>query len=255
MTGLFDLTGKAALVTGGNGGIGLGIARGLVQAGCAVAIAGRNAEKNASAAAALEGLGARVVVLQADVAEEAAARRCVAEAAGALGGLDILVNNAGISRAAAPERLSMADWQAVLAVNLTAAMVCSQAAHPHMRARGGGKVIMIGSMFSLFGAAYAAAYAASKGGIVQLAKSLAVAWASDNIQVNTILPGWITTEMTQGAKSGVPGFEAGVTARTPQRRWGEPEDFAGPAVFLASPASDFVTGVSLAVDGGFAIQG
>ena len=124
-----------------------------------------------------------------------------------------------------------------------------------MKAAGGGKIINIGSMYSLFGAPYISAYAASKGAVVQLTKSLAAAWAADNIQVNAILPGWIDTDMTRPARTGSAEFDAAVAARTPAARWGEPGDFAGPAVFLASPASDFVTGASLVVDGGYSITG
>jgi len=252
--GVFDLTGRVALITGGNGGIGLGMARGLAKAGASVIIAGRNAAKNAAAVAELTGLGATCDVLEVDVADDAACRAMVEAAHARFGQLDILVNNAGIARGGRPQNLPIADWNAVLQTNLTAVMVACQAAYPLMKARGGGKIINTGSMYSLFGGAFSPAYAASKGGLVQLTKSLAAAWAPDNIQVNAILPGWITTEMTQGGKDNEP-FSARIVARTPAGRWGEPVDFEGPAVFLASPASDFVTGSSLAVDGGFAISG
>jgi 2-deoxy-D-gluconate 3-dehydrogenase len=250
----FDLAGRVALVTGGNGGIGLGMARGLAKAGASLVIAGRNAAKNAAAVAELAALGAPCQPLAVDVADEAACRAMVADAAAIWGRLDILINNAGIARGGRPQSLPIADWHAVLQTNLTAVMIASQAAHPLMTAQGGGKIINIGSMYSLFGAPFTPAYAASKGGLIQLTKSLAAAWAPDNIQVNAILPGWITTDMTRGAK-GSEAFDARIVARTPAARWGEPEDFEGPAVFLASPASDFVTGSSLAVDGGFAISG
>jgi len=251
---LFDLAGRSALVTGGNGGIGLGIARGLAKAGAAVAIAGRNAAKTAAAKAELEALGARCEALEADVADPEACRRLVESAAERLGRLDILVNNAGIALGGRPERLALDDWNAVLQTNLTAAFVASQAAHPLMKAAGGGKIINIGSMYAIFGAPYVPAYAASKGAVVQLTKSLAAAWARDNIQVNAILPGWIDTEMTRGARS-AEAFDRAIVERTPAGRWGEAADFEGPAVFLASPASDFVTGALLNVDGGFSISG
>jgi 2-deoxy-D-gluconate 3-dehydrogenase len=151
--------------------------------------------------------------------------------------------------------MGLSDWNAILQVNLTAAFVAAQAAYPLMKAAGGGKIINIGSMYSLFGAPYIAAYAASKGAIVQLTKSLAAAWSADNIQVNAILPGWIDTDMTRPARTGSEVFNAEVIARTPAGRWGQPDDFAGPAVFLASAASDFVTGASLIVDGGYSITG
>jgi 2-deoxy-D-gluconate 3-dehydrogenase len=251
---LFDLSGRVALVTGGNGGIGLGIAKGLAGAGASVVIAGRNAEKNAAAHAELAALS-EAHVIAVDVTDEAACRAMVAEAAERFGGLDILVNNAGISRGGGrPEAIAMESWRAVLGANLDAVFVASQAAFPLMKARGGGKIINIGSMYSLFGAGFIPAYSASKGAVVQLTKSLAVAWAADNIQVNVILPGWIETEMTAGAVAS-PAFSEAIVRRTPAGRWGRPDEFAGPGVFLASKASDFVTGAVLTVDGGFAVQG
>ena len=248
---LFDLTGRVALVTGGNGGIGLGIARGLAGAGASVVIAGRNPAKNAKAKAELEALGAKAIALEVDVTDEAACRAMVDQAAAHFGGLDILVNNAGVANGGRPESLPMETWRLVLNANLDAVFVGSQAAHPHFKARGGGKIINIGSMYSLFGSPFSAAYGASKGGVVQLTKSLAVTWARDNIQVNAILPGWIESEMTAGAKEN-DAFSEQIVRRTPARRWGVPADFEGPAVFLASRASDFVTGDVLCVDGGFA---
>jgi 2-dehydro-3-deoxy-D-gluconate 5-dehydrogenase len=250
----FDLTGRVALVTGGNGGIGLGMARGMAKAGAAIMIAARNREKSAAAVAELAALGAKAEALEVDVADPDACRAMVETTNERLGRLDILVNNAGIAQVALPQSISYEDWSAVLQINLTAAMVACQAAHPIMKAQGGGKVIHIGSMYSIFGGPFQPAYAAAKGGLVQLAKSQAAAWARHNIQVNVILPGWITTEMTAGAK-GSQSFSDNIVGRTPAGRWGEPEDFEGPAVFLGSPASDFVTGALLNVDGGFAISG
>ncbi|MFI4934042.1 MAG: SDR family NAD(P)-dependent oxidoreductase [Caulobacterales bacterium] len=252
---LFDLTGRVALITGGNGGIGLGMARGLAMAGAKVVVAARDQAKSERAVAELVALGAEAHALAVDVADEAACRAMAGAAAERFGRLDILVNNAGIAKRRRPETMSLADWREVLEVNLDAAFVACQAAFPLMKAAGGGKIINIGSMYSLFGAPYVSAYAASKGGLVQLTKSLAAAWAGDNIQVNTILPGWIETDMTRGAKEGSAEFDAAVVGRTPAARWGEPADFAGPAVFLSSAASDFVTGVSLPVDGGYSITG
>jgi 2-deoxy-D-gluconate 3-dehydrogenase len=150
--------------------------------------------------------------------------------------------------------MSLAEWHEVLDVNLTSAFLCSHAAYPAMKASGGGKIINIGSMLSIFGAGFAPAYAASKGGIVQFTKACASAWARDNIQVNAVLPGWINTELTVQGRKQVPGLEERVIARTPAGRWGEPEEFAGIAVFLASRASDFVTGTAIPVDGGYSIQ-
>jgi len=249
----FDLTGRVALVTGGNGGIGLGMARGLAKAGCTIMVAGRNAEKNAAAVAELKALGADCDAMAVDVANEAACRAMPEAARARFGRLDVLVNNAGVAKGGRPQTLSLEDWNTVIQTNLTAVFLASQAAYPIMQAAGGGKIINIGSMYSLFGGAFTPAYSSSKGGLVQLTRSLAAAWAADNIQVNAILPGWIETDMTAGAK-GTP-FSDTIVARTPAARWGMADDFEGPAVFLASSASDFVTGASLPVDGGFAISG
>ena len=153
-----------------------------------------------------------------------------------------------------PQDLTSADWHHVMNTNLTSAFVCSQAAYPHMKAAGGGKIINIGSMMTIFAAPYATPYAASKGAIVQMARAMATAWAKDNIQVNSILPGWIDTELTVKAREQVAGLNERVLARTPAGRWGSPDDFAGIAVFLASRASDFVTGAAIPVDGGFSVQ-
>jgi 2-dehydro-3-deoxy-D-gluconate 5-dehydrogenase len=249
---LFDLGGRVAIVTGGNGGIGLGMAEGLAAAGATLVVAARNAGK---AEAALAGLGPDSAFLPLDVADDASCRALVEETLARFGRLDILVNNAGMSIRSPPERYTAAAWRQVLETNLTGAFILSQAAHPAMQRQGGGKIVNIGSMFSLFGSAYAAAYAASKGGLVQLTKSLAAAWAGDNIQVNAVLPGWIDTELTRAARDQVAGLNERVLARTPAGRWGVPRDLAGVAVFLAAPASDFVTGAAIPVDGGFAAFG
>jgi len=242
-------------VTGGNGGIGLGMATGLALAGAAVLIAGRNAGKNATAVKQLRSLGAKAAALEADVTEQAACLGLVAAALDKFGRLDILVNNAGINLRKQPQEYTLNDWNSVINTNLTSAFLCSQAAYPAMVKAGGGKIINIGSMLSIFGVAFAAAYGASKGGIVQLTKSLATAWAKDDIQVNAVLPGWIDTELTRAARRDVPGLHERVLARTPAGRWGDPADFGGIAVFLASSASDFVTGTAIAVDGGYSSQG
>jgi 2-deoxy-D-gluconate 3-dehydrogenase len=252
---MFDLTGKVAVVTGGNGGIGLGMAQGLADAGAAVVIAARNAEKSKAAMADLERRGAKARFVATDVTEKEGVDRLFEAAKAAFGQVDILVNNAGTNIRGAPQSLSPADWHKVIDTNLTSAFLCSQAAYPAMKAGGGGKIINIGSMMSIFGSGYAPAYAASKGGMVQLTKSLAVAWAADNIQVNAVLPGWIDTDLTRGAREQVPALNENVLRRTPARRWGEIADMAGVAVFLASAASNFVTGAAIAVDGGFSSLG
>jgi 2-deoxy-D-gluconate 3-dehydrogenase len=247
----FDLKGKVALVTGGNGGIGLGIAKGLARAGAGVAIAGRNARKNAAAVAELNALGAKAIGLVADVNDSGQVKRMVADIVNAFGGLDILVANAGINIRKLPQDYSSAEWHQIVDTNLTSVFECCQAAHPEMKRRGGGKIVTIGSMTSIFGFGVGPVYAATKGAVVQLTKSLASAWAPDNIQVNSLLPGFIDTELTQGARRNVPGLHERVLDRTPAKRWGEPADLAGSAVFFCSRASDFVTGTALPVDGGF----
>jgi 2-deoxy-D-gluconate 3-dehydrogenase len=252
--GLFDLKGRVAFITGGNGGIGLGMAKGLAAAGADIVIAARNEAKASGALAELVALGARAEFAKVDVLQEASCRTAIDDAAGRFGGLDILVNNAGTSVRKQPQDLSAAEWHHVMDTNLTAAFLCAQAAYPHMLRRGGGKIINIGSMMSIFAMSYAAPYAASKGGIVQMGRALAVAWAKDNIQVNTILPGWVDTELTRAARQQVPGLNEKVLERTPAQRWGEPGDFAGTAVFLASAASNFITGAAIPVDGGYSVQ-
>ncbi len=260
MASPFDLSGRVALVTGGNGGIGLGMAQGLARAGAAVAIAGRDEEKNASALQRLKEFGVKTIAIPADVANETSCRAMVQDTVERLGGLHILVNNAGINIRKAPQDYTLEEWKLVLDTNLTSAFVASQAAYPELRRSAAGKnpgakIVMVGSMMSLFGASFVAPYGASKGGIVQLTKALATAWAPDNIQVNAVLPGWIDTALTQRARKDVSGLHERVLGRTPAGRWGTPEDLAGIAVFLCGPASDFVTGTAIPVDGGYSAQG
>jgi 2-deoxy-D-gluconate 3-dehydrogenase len=252
---LFDLTGKVAIVTGGNGGIGLGMARGLADAGATIVIVGRNQPKSAAATEEIKKTGGKAIAIEADVTDRNAVKDVVAGTVREFGRLDILVNNAGINIRKPPQDLAAEEWDSVISTNLTSAFLCSQAAHPAMKAAGGGKIINIGSMLSIFGASFAPAYAASKGGIVQFTRSCACAWAADNIQVNAILPGWIDTELTQRARQEIDGLHDKVLARTPAARWGASGDFAGIAVFLSSAASDFVTGTAIPVDGGFSVSG
>ena len=254
-SGLFDLRGKVAVVTGGNGGIGLGMVRGLAEAGADIAIVGRNETKSLAAAADLARLGVKAISVVVDVTDPSAVADMIERVGRELGRLDILVNNAGINIRKAPHALSLDEWDSVIRTNLTSAFLCSQAAYPAMKAAGGGKVINIGSMMSIFGASFAPAYAASKGGIVQFTRSCAVAWAADNIQVNAVLPGWIDTDLTRRAREQIDGLHDIVLARTPAARWGASGDFAGIAVFLSSSASDFVTGTAIPVDGGFSVMG
>ena len=250
---LFDIKGKVAVITGGNGGIGLGMARGLASCGAAIVIAGRDEDKAAVALRSLHDMGAEAGFIVADVTKKAACEALIASAAEKYGSVDILVNNAGTSVRKMPQDLSEDEWHHVLDTNLTSAFLCSQAAYPRMVKSGGGKMINIGSMMSLFGAPYATAYAASKGGIVQMTRAMATAWAKDNIQVNAVLPGWIDTDLTKRARQQVAGLHDSVEKRTPHGRWGTPDDMAGIAAFLGSSASDFVTGTAIPVDGGFSI--
>ncbi|MGY8667250.1 glucose 1-dehydrogenase [Bradyrhizobium sp. UFLA05-109] len=251
----FDLRGKVAIVTGGNGGIGLGMARGLADAGADIAVVGRNEAKSTAAIEDLRQRGIKAIAVATDVTDKAAVEAMVARVAKELGRIDILINNAGMSIRKPPHELELEEWSKVIDTNLTSAFVCSKAAYPALKASGRGKVINIGSMMSIFGASFAPAYAASKGGIVQFTRACANAWAADNIQVNAILPGWIDTDLTRGARQQVTGLHDRVLARTPAGRWGHIDDFAGIAVFLASPASDFVTGTAIPVDGGFSVMG
>jgi 2-deoxy-D-gluconate 3-dehydrogenase len=251
---MFDLSGKTALVTGGNGGIGLGMARGLAAAGAKIVLIGRNAEKGEAAIKGLLAEGAEAHFISADITKEDACLAAVKEAAEHFGNLQILINNAGIAIRKLPQDYSLEEWQRVMDSNLSSAFLMARAVYPYMRDAGGGKIINIASILALFGAPFSVAYSASKGGLVQFTKALATAWAADNIQVNAILPGWIDTDLTVSARSQVDGLNDLVMSRTPAKRWGRTEDFAGAAVFLASPASNFVTGASLQVDGGYSAQ-
>lgn len=255
MTAMFDLGGKVAVVTGGNGGIGLGMARGLARAGARVVIAARNAGKSADAVAELRNLGSDAWAVATDVSDETSVAASIAEVAQRCGRLDVLVNSAGVFLRQAPQDTTLAQWQAVMGTNATGSFLCARAAHPFLRASGGGKIINVASLVAVFGVPQAAAYSASKGAVLQLTRSLATAWAADRIQVNAVLPGWIDTPMTHAARTAVAGLDTRVVARTPAGRWGEIDDFAGIAVFLASAASDFITGAAIPVDGGYSVQG
>jgi len=230
------------------------MAQGLAKAGARVIVAARNAQKSAAAVEALKALGSDSFALEADVSDEASVQKLFDEAAARCGRLDILINNAGTTVRKPVDQLALSEWHKVMDTNLTSAFLCCRAAYPHLKAEGGGKIINIGSMLSIFGAPYAAVYGASKGGVVQFTRSIATAWAPDNIQANAVLPGWIDTDLTRGARAQVPGLHERVLARTPAGRWGVAADLAGIAVFLASSASDFVTGTAIPVDGGYSIS-
>jgi 2-deoxy-D-gluconate 3-dehydrogenase len=245
----FNLDGKVALVTGGNGGIGAGIARGFLECGAAVVIAGRDAQKNASAVAELARIGPPVSALILDVRNEEQCHAAVRETVHRHGRLDILVNNAGNAVGKPPHEMSLDEWHSVIDTHLTGTFLLSKIAYPELKRAGGGKIINIGSMACFMGGERWTAYGPAKAGIMQFSKNCASAWAKDNIQVNTIWPGLIDTAMTkpmQGNKE----FMARVNPRIAAGRVGTPDDLAGVGAFLASRASDYVTGADIVVDGG-----
>jgi 2-deoxy-D-gluconate 3-dehydrogenase len=247
----FDLTGSVALVTGGNSGIGRAIAIGLARAGADIAIAARNEEKTARVVKEIEGLGRQVIGVRCDVTKRDDIHGTVQAVKNAFGKLNILVSNAGVARGGGPpEALSEEAWDLVIDTNLKGSFFFAQAVYPLLVANGGGKIINIASGYALFASPSSLPYGASKAGIVQLTKSLAVAWAKDNIQVNAILPGWVDTDMTAGLRSNKALYDAEVH-RTPAGRFGKPEDMVGIAIFLASQASNFMTGQAVLLDGGY----
>ena len=253
-----DLTGKVALVTGGNGGIGLGMAEGLAAAGADVAIWGGNPEKLAAAEARLKAHGRRVVAQRCDVADEAAVDRSLAEIVATLGRLDACFANAGVTqRRSAFHELATAEWRRVMSVNLDGAFFTLRAAARHMVERAqagnpGGRLVAVASTAAVHGPARAEAYAASKGGLTALMRALAVELARHGVTANSILPGWIETEMT-APRVADPKFSGAVLPRIPMRRWGDGGDFAGIAVYLASDASRYHTGDAFVIDGGYTI--
>ena len=252
---LFDLSGRVALVTGGNGGLGLAMALGLARAGANIAIAARNTNKTKSALSEIRAEGVKAEGIQVDVTQESEIEQMVTQTVNALGRVDILINNAGITMRKEPQDLSADEWDQVLDVNLRAGFLAAKAVYPHMKSQGGGKIINIGSMFSLFGGGGSGApYSSSKGGLVQLTKSLAVAWAKDNIQSNAILPGWFMTDLTAAVPANQPDRYDLISRRIPYGRWGEPEELQGTVVFLCSRASDYVTGAVITVDGGYSVM-
>src|SRR6185503_8020179 len=206
----FNLQGKIAVVTGGNGGIGLGMARGLAASGAKVVVAGRNTQKSAAAAKEIQG-----DAIEVDVKSEESLKNLIAETVKRHGRLDILVNNAGINIRKQPQEYTLAEYHEVMNTNLTSAFNCSQLAYPEMKKAGGGKIINIGSMMSIFGASFTTPYATSKGGIVQMSRAMACAWAKDNIQVNAVLPGWIDTDLTRGARTPAAGAIRPISQASP----------------------------------------
>lgn len=245
-TPAFNLAGRRALVTGSSQGIGLGLATALAAAGAHVILNGRDAAKLAVAAAELRAAGhADVEVAPFDVTDEAAVQAAVA----ALGPVDILVNNTGIHRRGPLETMPLADWNAVLQTNLTAAFLVARAAAPGMIARRSGKIINICSLMSELARPTTGPYAAAKGGLKMLTRAMCAEWAKHNLQVNGIAPGYILTPLTAPLAADV-SFDTWIKGRTPAGRWGNVADLGGACVFLASPAADFINGQVLTVDGG-----
>ncbi|MBX3485938.1 SDR family oxidoreductase [Phenylobacterium sp.] len=253
----FDLTGKVGLVTGGNGGIGLGMAEGLAQAGAKVAVWGQNPEKNAKAEEALKAHGVEVLVQKVDVADEAAIVKGVAEVLERFGRLDFCAANAGIGGGGAFEEMTTERWRRVTTVNLDAVFWTFREAARHMIERAkagdpGGSLVVTSSTSAVHGAPRNQAYASTKGAVLSMVRGLAVEYARYGIRANSILPGWIATDMTAASQKW-DKFNDKVIGRVPMRRWGEWEDFAGIAVYLASDASKFHTGDSFTIDGGYTI--
>jgi 2-deoxy-D-gluconate 3-dehydrogenase len=250
---MFNLDGRIAIVTGGNGGIGRSIALGLAGAGAAVAIFGRNTDKNAAVLAELQTIGVPAAALEVDVTDRSGLEPAYSEIERRLGRVDILVNNAGIANLSGGVlEEDPTDWDRVIETQLNAVFLLSKTAARSMKAHGGGKIINLASMYSYFGSGLVPSYSAAKGAIVQLTKSMAIELAPYNIQVNAIAPGWVKTDMTAAVQESPMGEE--IVQRTPAGRWAEPEEMAGTAVFLASSASGFVTGVTVPVDGGYSVR-
>ena len=252
----FSLANRVAVVTGGNRGIGRAMALGLASAGASVAILARDPDKNAAMVAELEAMGVRAMAVALDVTKRDTLAPAIAEVEATLGAIDILINNAGntdISGGVLSQ--SEAGWDNAIATHLDATFLLSKLAATSMVTRKRGKIINLASVYATFGAAMLPAYGAAKGAIVQLTKAMAVELAPHGIQVNAIAPGWIATEMTAVARDDPDwkGFNDLLMTRTPAGRWGEADECAGAAVFLASPAADFVTGIVLPVDGGYSV--
>ena len=251
---LFDLSGSVAIITGGNGGIGRSIAIGLAEAGASVAIFGRNEEKNKKTLSELKKIRINSMALQVDMTKRSELELAVKRVEKELGNITILVNNAGIINVSGGILNETEDnWDAVMETQLNAVFWLSKLVAKSMVHHKQGKIINIGSMYSFFGSARVPSYSAAKGAVIQLTKSMAIELAKYNIQVNAIAPGWFETDMTAPVKTNKALYDE-IMLRTPAGRWGQPKELAGTAVFLASKASDFVTGETIRVDGGYAIR-
>lgn len=250
----FDLSGRVAIITGGNGGLGLGIAKGLAKEGCSVALVGRNQEKIDRAVAEMKDGGFRAIGVQADVSKEDDVNRMVSETVDQLGRIDILFNNAAISWGIHPDKMTLDEWNNFIAIDLTSCFLCCKAVYPEMVKAGGGKIVNVGSAITANkGFGKLVHYAAAKGGMDHMTQSLAQAWGKDNIQVNALLPGLVHSEM-------MPCFGPNkirpvdyIVKRSPVGRFAMPEDFEGVSALLASRASDFITGAIIVADGGMTL--
>jgi 2-dehydro-3-deoxy-D-gluconate 5-dehydrogenase len=245
----FRLEGKVALVTGASAGLGAAVAAALAEAGADVACHGNSRSPEATCEAVV-GAGKRALAVVGDLSDKEVPRRLVEQTLDEFGRLDILVNNAGIIRRAPSVDFSEEDWAAVIEVNLNAVFRLSQLAGRHMVERGSGKIVNIASLLSFQGGVTVPAYAASKGGVAQLTKALANEWASKGVNVNAIAPGYMRTDNTAALQKDETRNRQ-ILERIPAGRWGEPKDLAGAAVFLAAPASDYINGHVLVVDGGW----
>ena len=253
MSDFFKLTGKRVVITGGTSGIGLATAGAFLDAGAKVVICGRSAERGQDAMNQLEDRGP-VWFVPADAADDAAVTGLARASEGYMGGVDVIVCAAGTNRRGAPQDLSLADWDDVLDSSLRGTFLTARAFYPGLCASGDGRIVTIGSMLSVLANEVTAPYAAAKGGVVQLTRSLAVAWAKDGILANCILPGWVDTPLTQQARKDMPDLDRRVRERTPIGRWAAPEEIAGAILFLTTPAAGFMTGAAVPVDGGYLIR-
>lgn len=252
---LFSLSGKNALITGASGGIGAALAIALAEAGAVVGVHGRSADKVAETCRLVEDAGGRAFGLSGDLTSDDAPAILMADAMAALGSLDILVNCAGMNRRKPVIEVTPDDYETIMAVNLRSIFFLCQAAHRHLKAQGGGKIINISSINSLYGLGAVSVYGATKAGLAQLTRVMAVEWAADHIQVNAIVPGFIRTPLTEGPLWGTPHRAEWLIERIPLRRPGEPDELTGAALLLAGPASDYITGAAITVDGGFLAGG
>jgi gluconate 5-dehydrogenase len=252
---LFSLVGKTVLITGASGGIGTALAVALAQAGATVGVHGRTTEKVEETCGLVTAAGGQAIPLVADVGTVAANRQLLTEAMIKLGQLDILVNCAGMNRRKAMIEVTEDDYDTIMAVNLRSIFFLCQAAHPHLKAQGGGKIINIGSMNATYGLGTLAVYGASKAGLAQITRVMAVEWAKDNIQVNSLVPGFMRTPLTEKPLWGDPQRAQWLYDRIPMRRAGLPDDLVGACLLLAAPASSYITGQAISVDGGFLAGG